>query len=149
MTKIIFLSCHSTNFNDCKNNFNPFKPMSSPENLNDFYQENRKLLTEYLETRLQLLKLTSVRTLSRTLSMLILIALISFMVLFFLLFLVISFSWFMADALGSATLGFLLGAGVFLLIILLFVLFRKPLFLNPLIRLFIHTSTQEEEDEDY
>jgi len=123
--------------------------MPSPENLNDFYQENRKLLTEYLETRLQLLKLTSVRSLSRTLSMLILIALISFMVLFFLLFLVIAFSWFMANVLGSATFGFLCGGGVFLLIILLSVLFRKPLFLNPLIRLFIHTSTQEEEDEDY
>jgi uncharacterized membrane protein (DUF485 family) len=128
---------------------NPFNHMPSPDNLNDFYQENRKLLTEYLETRLQLLKLTSVRSLSRTLSMMILVALISFMVLFFLLFLVISFSWFMADRLGSAPLGFLLGGGMFLLIILLTVLFRKPLFLNPLIRLFIHTSTKEEEDEDY
>ena len=81
--------------------------------------------------------------------MLILIALISFLVLFFLLFLVISFSWFMADKLGSATLGFLCGGGIFLLIILISILFKKTLFLNPLIRLFIHTSTQEEEDEDY
>ncbi len=82
------------------------------------------------------------------LSMLILISLISFMALFFLLFLVIALSWFMADHLGSATLGFLCGGGVFLLIIVLSLIFRKPLFLNPLIRLFIHTSTQEEEDED-
>jgi hypothetical protein len=29
------------------------------------------------------------------------------------------------------------------------VVFRKALFLNPLIRLFIQTSTQEEEDEFY
>jgi uncharacterized membrane protein (DUF485 family) len=122
--------------------------MPFQDNFHDFYLENRKLLTEYLETRMQLIKLTSIRSLSRTLSMLILISLISFMVLFFLLFLVIGFSWFMADRLGSASLGFLCGGGVFLLIILLCSIFRKPLFLNPLIRLFIHTSTQEEEDED-
>jgi uncharacterized membrane protein (DUF485 family) len=121
----------------------------SEETFNDFYQENRKLLSEYLETRLQLLRLIAIRTLSRTFSMFIVVCLVSFMVLFFLLFLVISFSWLMADATGSAALGFLCGAGVFLVIIMLAIVFRKPMFLNPLIRLFIHTSTQEEdEDED-
>ena len=121
----------------------------SEETFNDFYQENRKLLSEYLETRLQLLRLIAIRTLSRTFSMFIVVCLVSFMVLFFLLFLVISFSWLMADITGSAALGFLCGGGVFLVIIMLAVVFRKPLFLNPLIRLFIHTSTQEEdEDED-
>ena len=119
------------------------------ENLNDFYKENKRLVSDYVETRLDLLKLTTVRSLSRTLSMLILVTIISFMVLFFLLFLVIAFSWFMSDLLGSATMGFLCGGGVFLLIIVLSVSFRKALFLNPLIRLFIQTSTQEEEDEFY
>ena len=119
------------------------------DNLNDFYKENKRLVSDYVETRLDLLKLTSVRSLSRTLSMLILVTIISFMVLFFLLFLVISFSWFMADILGSAAMGFLCGGGVFLLILVLSVAFRKALFLNPLIRLFIQTSTQEEEDEFY
>ena len=120
----------------------------SEETFNDFYQENRKLLSEYLETRLQLLRLVAIRTLSRTFSMFIVVCLVSFMVLFFLLFLVISFSWLMADATGSAALGFLCGAGVFLVIIMLAVVFRKPLFLNPLIRLFILTSTQEEDDNE-
>ena len=119
------------------------------ENLNDFYKENKRLVSDYVETRLDLLKLTTVRSLSRTLSMLILVTIISFMVLFFLLFLVIAFSRFMSDLLGSATMGFLCGGGVFLLILVLSVAFRKALFLNPLIRLFIQTSTQEEEDEFY
>lgn len=119
------------------------------DNLNDFYKENKRLVADYVETRLQLLKLTSVRSLSRTFSMLILITLISFMVLFFLLFLVIAFSWFMADLLGSAAMGFLCGGGVFLIILLLGIVFRKALFLNPLIRLFIRTATMEEDDEFY
>jgi uncharacterized membrane protein (DUF485 family) len=118
------------------------------ETLNDFYQENRKLVTEYLETRLQLIRLTAIRTLSKTFSLFIVICLVSFMVLFFLLFLVIAFSWQMADVTGSAALGFLCGAGVFLLLLILGIVFRKPLFLNPLIRLFIQSSANEEEEDD-
>ncbi|MEY2835317.1 MAG: hypothetical protein RLZZ557_979 [Bacteroidota bacterium] len=118
------------------------------ETFSEFYQENSKLLSEYLDTRMQLIRLMAIRTISRTFSMFIVVCLVSFMVLFFLLFLVISFSWLMADVTGSAALGFLCGAGVFLLILLLGIIFRKPLFLNPLIRLFIHTSTQEEDEDD-
>lgn len=118
------------------------------ETLNDFYQENRKLVTEYLETRLQLVRLMAIRTLSRTFSLFIVICLVSFMVLFFLLFLVIAFSWQMADVTGSAALGFLCGAGVFLLLLILGIVFRKPLFLNPLIRLFIQSSANEQEEDD-
>ena len=51
----------------------------SEETFNDFYQENRKLLSEYLETRLQLLRLIAIRTLSRTFSMFIVVCLVSFM----------------------------------------------------------------------
>lgn len=121
--------------------------MSSNDNLQDFYKENRKLITEYLETRLEIIRLQTIGVLARTLSMLILVTLISFMVLFFILFLVISFSWYIASVTGSASIGFLSGGSIFLLIMLICIIFRKPLFLNPLIRLFIHTSTKEEEEE--
>lgn len=122
--------------------------MPTSENLGDFYKENKKLVSEYIETRIELLKLKSIKLLAKTLSVLILISLVSFMMLFFVLFLVISFSWFMADKLGSATLGFLCGGGIFLLLIILSVAFRKVLFLNPFIRIFLHASTQEDEEEN-
>ncbi|MEY2586280.1 MAG: hypothetical protein RLY11_129 [Bacteroidota bacterium] len=122
--------------------------MPTSENLGDFYKENKKLVSEYIETRIELLKLKSIKLLAKTLSVLILISLVSFMMLFFVLFLVISFSWFMADKLGSATLGFLCGGGIFLLLIILSVAFRKVLFLNPLIRIFLHASTEEDEEEN-
>ncbi len=121
--------------------------MPSSDNLNDFYQDNKKIFSEYLETRLQIFKLTSIKILSKTVSLLLLISIVSFMFLFFLLFLVISFSWFMSDLLGSAGLGFLCGGGLFLIIIFISIIFRKPLFLNPFIRLFIHAAMQEEEVE--
>ncbi len=122
--------------------------MSSNENLNDFFKDSRKLITSYIDTRIQLLRLTSIRSLSRVLSMLILVTLISFMVLFFLLFMVISFSWWIAEKTNSPSFGFLGGGGIFLLILLIGIVFRKPLFLNPLIRLFIQTSAKEEDEED-
>jgi hypothetical protein len=121
--------------------------MSSSENLGDFYKENKKLVSDYFETRIELFKLKSIKLLAKTLSILILISLVSFMMLFFILFLVISFSWYMADQLGSATLGFLCGGGVFLLLLIVSVVFRKVLFLNPLIRIFLHASTEEDEEE--
>ena len=122
--------------------------MATTENLNDFYQENKKLLNEYLETRLQIFKLSSVKVLSKTISMLVLISIISFMFLFFMLFLVIAFSWFMADVLRSNAMGFLCGGAVFLIIILISIIFRNALFVNPFIRLFIHSSLSDEEDEE-
>jgi hypothetical protein len=122
--------------------------MSSNENLNDFYKDSRKLITSYIDTRVQLLRLTSIRSLSRVLSMLILVTLIGFMVLFFLLFMVISFSWWIAEKTNSPSFGFMSGGGIFLLILLIGLVFRKPLFLNPLIRLFIQTSAKEEDEED-
>ncbi|MEY2595528.1 MAG: hypothetical protein RI965_800 [Bacteroidota bacterium] len=118
----------------------------SSENLGDFYKENKKLVSEYIDTRIELIKLGAIKTLAKTLSALILVGLISFMMLFFLLFLVIAFSWYMADQLGSAALGFLCGGGVFIAILLLSIVFRKALFLNPLIRIFLHASTEEDEE---
>ena len=121
--------------------------MPTSDNLQDFYKENRRLIIEYLETRMEIIRLKTIGTLSRVLGMLILVTLISFMVLFFILFLVIAFSWYIAGITGSAALGFLSGGSIFLLIMLICIIFRKPLFLNPLIRLFIHISTQEQEEE--
>jgi hypothetical protein len=118
------------------------------ENLNEFYTENRKLLTEYLDVRLQLIRLGSIRTLSRTLAMLILLSVISLMVLLFLVFMVIAFSVYMSEVLNSTVWGFVCGGLVFLITLLLTIAFRKPLFLNPLIRLFIITSAQEDEEEE-
>lgn len=120
----------------------------STDNLSDFYEENKKLVNEYVETRLEIFKLTSVKMLSKMLSLLLLIFITSFMLVFFLLFLVISFSWFMSDTLGSAALGFLCGGGLFLLIVFICIVFKKPLFVNPFIRLFLRVSLQEENDDE-
>lgn len=119
------------------------------DNLNEFYDENRKLVSEYLETRLEILKLTLIRSASKTLGVLAFITIICFLLLMFLLFLVIAFSWWMSDLMGSAALGYLTGSGVFILLIAICFIFRKPLFVNPFVRLFLRSSLDEEEEDEY
>lgn len=119
------------------------------ENLNEFYNENRKLVSDYVETRLEILKLTLIRSASKTLGVLAFITIICFLLLMFLLFLVISFTWWMSDLMGSAALGYLTGSGVFIVMIIFCFIFRKPLFVNPFVRLFLVSSLDEEEEDEY
>jgi len=55
--------------------------MASEQNLGDFYKENKKLIADYIDTRIELLKLGAIKITAKSLSALLLIALISFMVL--------------------------------------------------------------------
>jgi hypothetical protein len=125
------------------------QPTMPNDNLHDFFDENRKLASEYLDTRLEILKLSLVRSASKTLGVLAFITIICFLMLMFLLFLVISFSWWMTALMGSAALGYLTGSGVFILLIIICFIFRKPLFVNPFVRLFLVSSLDEDEDDEY
>ncbi len=125
------------------------QPDMPNDNLHDFFDENRKLVSEYLDTRLEILKLSLVRSASKTLGILAFITIICFLLLMFVLFLVISFSWWMTSLMGSAALGYLTGSGVFILLIIICFIFKKPLFVNPFVRLFLLSSLEEEEEDEY
>jgi hypothetical protein len=53
------------------------------------------------------------------------------------LFLGLTFSFWVADITGSLISGFAAGAGLFFILLLLVIIFRKPLFMSPLIKVFI------------
>ena len=120
--------------------------MSTEQNFSGFYQENKNLLKEYLDVRLTLAKLKGIKTVSRILSLLIVIFLVSILVLFIMLFLGFTFAWWLSAKTGSNIIGFAGTAGLFTIIMVLCVAFRKPLFQSPLIRLFIEESTKEHDE---
>jgi hypothetical protein len=60
--------------------------MNTEKDFSGFYQENKTLLKEYLETRFNILKLQGIRTISRTMSMVIIIFVVSILALFTMLF---------------------------------------------------------------
>ena len=122
--------------------------MPQPSNFGDFYEENKSLVNDYLETRINLIKLQSLRSLSRILSVLIILFITSSLLLFILLFLGMSFAWWIAALTESNTIGFLSAAGLFLVLAVVVIIFRKPMFQGPLVRLFIRETVSEWQEQE-
>jgi len=122
--------------------------MDTEKDFSGFFQENKALLKEYLELRFQLIKLQGVRILSRTLSLFIVIITVGIFALFVVLFLGLTFAWWLSEETGSKTLGFAGAAGLFTILLIIVIAFRKPLFQSPLIRMFIHESTKDMEENE-
>jgi len=94
----------------------------------------RKDIQEYIEVRLDLLKLQAAEKISKIISntavAIILILLLS-LILFFLSF---AAGYFMASVLNSNVLGFLCVAGFYLLLMLIILIFRKKIIDRPVIK---------------
>ena len=117
--------------------------MSTEKDFTGFYHENKALLKEYLEIRFNLLKLQSIKSISRILSLLIVIFLVGILVLFVILFLGLSFAWGLSVKTGSNVTGFAGAAALFTLLLITAIAFRKPLFQSPLIRMFIKETAKD------
>jgi hypothetical protein len=122
--------------------------MSTPKNLQDFLDENVALVKEYLETKTDIYKLKAIRSSSLLLGSLvwIIISLFLFFLLFIFIGLVVGF-WF-AELFGSLTIGFGLATILLFFVMLLVFLFRKQIFINPMIRIFIKIMTSNNEAEE-
>jgi len=122
--------------------------MSQPDNLGSFFSENKALLKEYLETRMEIYRLQSLRIFSKSAGYFAWIIVSLFLVFLIVLFggVVIGF-WF-SDLLHSYVKGFGL---ITLLLIALFVLltvFRRNLFVEPVIQSIIQRSREEADPEE-
>lgn len=115
--------------------------------LTDFFQKNKILLKEYLEVRLELLKLQGVKFLSKTAGLFTWLMVILFLVFFILLFLGIVFALWLAELTQSNIAGFASAAGVFALLLVICVLVRRPLFQKPIARMIIKEALEEDDEE--
>lgn len=122
--------------------------MDTQQNFKGFYRENKSLVKEYIDLRFRLFRLQGVRLASKALALFALVMILTVMSVFTLIFLGLSFSAWMAELTGSVALGHLLTAALLLLIMALAVIFRKPLLLNPLIRLFIGAAEEDKKMEN-
>jgi hypothetical protein len=122
--------------------------MSQPDNLGSFFSENKALLKEYVETRMEIYRLQSLRIFSKSAGYFAWI-----IISMFLGFLILLFSGIVIGLWLSALLhSYLKGFGLFTLLILaLFVLlavFRKSLFVDPVIHSIIQKSEEDSEEEN-
>ncbi len=122
--------------------------MATDQNFKGFYAENKALLKEYIDLRLNLIKLQGIKVASKSLGLLIVIFLVGFLALFTLLFMGMSFAWWLTNLTGSAVLGFGAAGGLFFMLLLVVIVFRRPLVQNPLVRLFIRETSKDLHQND-
>lgn len=122
--------------------------MSTDKNFSSFISENKALLKEYVEVRIKLLKLQSIKAVSRSLGIMFTVFLVASFALFVILFLGIAFSLWMGEVTGSLIAGYACGAGLFFIILLLIAVFRKPLFMDPLVRKIVSEMSHDLYESD-
>jgi len=118
-----------------------------PDNLGSFFSENKALLKEYVETRMEIYRLQSLRIFSRSAGYFAWIIVSLFLVFLILLFSGIVVGFWFSSLLHSYAKGFGLITGLLLLVFILLAVFRKSLFVNPVIQMIIQKSREDEEEE--
>jgi len=121
--------------------------MSQPENLNSFFKESKPLLKEYIETRLELFRLQSIRIISQSAGYLVWILISLFLLFLIMIFSGIVLGCWLSSLMNSYVLGFgattLILVGVFILL----AVFRKKLFVHPVIQAIISKTNESFEQE--
>lgn len=127
--------------------------MSQPTDFGTYLKENKELLQRYVETRIEILRLKLIRSTSKAIGSLIWLIVLLFMFFLLLVFIGMTLGFLFAEITGSNVLGFLISTGILFFFTLLISVFRKKLFIDPVVRLLIgtmtdHTEEDEELDED-
>ena len=122
--------------------------MPQPDNLGSFFADNKKLLKEYLETRLEIYRLQSLRLFAKSAGYLAWILLSLFLAFLLLLFGGLMVAYWFSGLFHSYVKGFGMVALLILVLFILIALFRRILFVEPVIQSIIQRSKEEPEDEN-
>jgi hypothetical protein len=122
--------------------------MSQPENLGTFFQENKTVLKEYIETRLEIFRLQAIKVSSKSAGYLVWIIVSLFLLFLIAIFLGMTLSYWLSSLTGSYVTGFGLTALIMLSLFVLFAIFRKKLFVNPVVKTIIQNSMEEIEKNE-
>jgi hypothetical protein len=120
--------------------------MDQPDNLGTFFAENKTLLKEYLETRLEIYRLQSLRLFAKSAGLFAWVLLSLFLAFLFLLFGGMMVAFWFSNIFHSQVKGFGLVTLLILLIFILLAVFRRVLFVEPVIQSVIQKSKEEEEE---
>jgi hypothetical protein len=117
--------------------------MPETETFGSFFQETRKLAKEYLDIRLETYRLMLIRLFSKSAGYLIWIIVSLCLVSLFFVFAGLATGFWLSEITGSYTKGFGLTTLIVLTVVILLALFRKALFVNPIVRKIIRRSVSE------
>ncbi len=118
--------------------------MAEGQNISEFLQENKKLLKDYTEVRVELFKLEVIKKSSQIGGLLTWLIILTFLLFLISLFAGLTVGFLFAAWLHSNAAGFAIATGLFILAAVLLAFFRKQLFINPVISILIKQFTDDE-----
>ena len=117
---------------------------NQPDNLGSFISENKAVLKEYLETRMEIYRLQSLRIFSKSAGYFAWIIVSLFLAFLILIFGGLMLGYWFSSMLGSYVKGFGLITLLLVVLFVLLALFRKSLFVDPVVQSIIQRSREEE-----
>ena len=112
--------------------------MSKKESITGEISEVKQEIEAYIQNRIDLTKLHIAEDLSRFTSSVAMRLVLFYIAFFVLLFLSMAAAYYIGRILNSTELGFVIVAGFYFFVGIIFILFRKILIHTPIIRTFIH-----------
>jgi hypothetical protein len=119
--------------------------MSQPDNLGSFISENKTIVKEYVETRMEIYRLQSLRMISKSAGYFAWIIISLFLIFLILLFTGMALGFWFSTLFNSYFKGFGLISLILIIITILLGVFRRALFVNPVIQSIIKRSREEED----
>jgi hypothetical protein len=114
----------------------------------DDINDLKKDLLEYIEVKLDLIRLHSAENFSRIFSNVAIIAVIGYLLFFIILFISIAAAYTVGSLLDSNELGFVCVAGFYTLLLILFLAFRKQIIERPVIKAIVRLLFPKFEDDE-
>lgn len=121
--------------------------MSKAEDFGSFIRENKDLFKEYIETKTEVYRLQGIKIASKTGGLIIWAILSMFLLFLILIFLGLVLGFWLSALLSSNVYGFGLATLILILFTALLAVFRRQLFINPIIRNIISNTQQETNEE--
>ncbi len=122
--------------------------MTEDESLGSFFKTNKNLAKEYFETRLEIIRLSGIRTASRSAGYFVWLIISLFLVFLIILFLGLTVGFWLSKLTDSFILGFGLVTIALVLLCAVLTVFRKKLFLEPLMQIILDRASEEINDEE-
>ncbi|WP_343667387.1 hypothetical protein [Chitinophaga sp.] len=115
------------------------------DNFSNYFNQTGKVAKEYLETRLDLIKLQAAGKLSKALGLFFSLILAFLLFFFVVVFLGMVVGFWIGEMTNSYTIGFSCSAGLFIFLLLIILWFREPLIQRPLSNMLIKELVSEME----
>ena len=114
----------------------------------DDINDLKKDVLEYIEVKLDLIRLHTAENLSRIFSNVATIAVIGYLLFFIIFFISFAAGFYIGSLLDSNELGFLCVAGFYTLLLILFLVFRKQIVERPVIKAIVRLFFPKFEDDE-